>query len=99
MEERTHESLHSFSLSVCVCVCVCVCVFSHVRLCDSMDCILQHPLSTKFSRPEYWSGLPFPSPGALPHRDGTCGSRISCIGVSTSMASFPLRHQGQKEWS
>ena len=29
-----------------------------------------------FSRQEYWSGLPFPSPGYLP-RDQTC---ISCIG-------------------
>ena len=26
----------------------------------------QTPLSRGFSRPEYWSGLPFPSPGALP---------------------------------
>ena len=26
----------------------------------------QVPLSTEFSRPEYWSGLPFPSPGNLP---------------------------------
>ena len=26
----------------------------------------QVPLSMKFSRPEYWSGLPFPSPGDLP---------------------------------
>ena len=25
----------------------------------------QAPLSKGFSRPEYWSGLPFPSPGAL----------------------------------
>ena len=25
----------------------------------------QAPLSTEFSRPEYWSGLPFPSPGDL----------------------------------
>ena len=25
------------------------------------------PLSTGFSRQEYWSGLPFPSPGDLPH--------------------------------
>ena len=25
------------------------------------------PLSMGFSRPEYWSGLPFPSPGDLPH--------------------------------
>ena len=24
------------------------------------------PLSMEFSRPEYWSGLPFPSPGNLP---------------------------------
>ena len=26
----------------------------------------QAPLSTEFSRQEYWSGLPFPSPGELP---------------------------------
>ena len=27
----------------------------------------QAPLSMGFSRQEYWSGLPFPSPGDLPH--------------------------------
>ena len=27
----------------------------------------QAPLSMAFSRPEYWSGLPFPSPGDLPY--------------------------------
>ena len=27
---------------------------------------LQAPLSMGFSRQEYWSGLPFPSPGGLP---------------------------------
>ena len=27
---------------------------------------LQAPLSTRVSRQEYWSGLPFPSPGSLP---------------------------------
>ena len=26
----------------------------------------QAPLFMRFSRPEYWSGLPFPSPGDLP---------------------------------
>ena len=32
-------------------------------LCDPMDCIAyQAPLSMGFSRQEYWSGLPFPSP-------------------------------------
>ena len=32
-----------------------------------------------FSRQEYWSGLPFPSPGDLPDRDWT---RVSCIAGS-----------------
>ena len=27
----------------------------------------QAPLSMEFSRQEYWSGLPFPSPGDLPN--------------------------------
>ena len=27
----------------------------------------QAPLSTGFPRQEYWSGLPFPSPGVLPN--------------------------------
>ena len=27
----------------------------------------QAPLSMELSRREYWSGLPFPSPGDLPH--------------------------------
>ena len=34
-------------------------------LCDPMD--YQAPLSTGFSRQEYWSELPFPSPGYLPN--------------------------------
>ena len=34
---------------------------------DPMDYIAhQVPLSMGFSRQEYWSGLPFPSPGDLP---------------------------------
>ena len=38
-----------------------------VRLfCDPMDCSPQAPLSLGFPRQEYWSGLPFPSPGDLP---------------------------------
>ena len=34
-------------------------------LCDPMDCN-QVPPSMGFSRQEYWSGLPFPSPEDLP---------------------------------
>ena len=34
--------------------------------CDLVDLALQAPLSMEFSRQEYWSGQPFPSPGDLP---------------------------------
>ena len=40
---------------------------SRVQLCDPMDCSLLAPPSMGFSRWEYWSGLPFPSPGDLPN--------------------------------
>ena len=39
---------------------------SCLTLCHPMDCSLQAPQSMEFSRQEYWSGLPFPSPGDLP---------------------------------
>ena len=35
-------------------------------LCDPVDIACQAPLSMGFSRQEYWSGLPFLSPGDLP---------------------------------
>ena len=34
---------------------------------DPVDCAHQAPLSMGFFRQEYWSGLPFPSPGDLPN--------------------------------
>ena len=49
-------------------LCVCVLVTqSCPTLCDPMDCTAsQAPLSMGFSGQEYWSGLPFPSPGDIP---------------------------------
>ena len=51
-----------------------VCVCSVVQLCptlwtfyDPVDCSPSDSLSMGFSRQEYWSGLPFPAPGDLPH--------------------------------
>ena len=35
-------------------------------LCDPTDVAYQAPPSMGFSRQEYWSGLPLPSPGDLP---------------------------------
>ena len=41
--------------------------FSHVQLCVTPWTVAcQAPLSKGFPRQEYWSGLPFPSPGDLP---------------------------------
>ena len=37
-----------------------------LTLCDPMDYSPPPPLSTKFSRQDYWRGLPFPPPGDLP---------------------------------
>ena len=39
---------------------------SRPALCDHMTVALWTPLSLGFSRQEYWSGLPCPSPGDLP---------------------------------
>ena len=36
-------------------------------LCDPWTVARQAPRSVGFSRQEYWSGLPFPSPADLPH--------------------------------
>ena len=38
---------------------------SHVRLCDLMDCSPPGSSVHEFPRQEYWSGLPFPTPGDL----------------------------------
>ena len=39
---------------------------SCVTLCNPMTVTAQAPLFMEFSRQEYWSGLPFPSPGDFP---------------------------------
>ena len=47
----------------------CLCVLSHSAVSDSAilwPVAHQAPLPVRFSRQEYWGGLPFPSPGDLP---------------------------------
>ena len=39
---------------------------SYLTLAILCTVALQAPLSMEFSRQEYWSGFPFPSPGDLP---------------------------------
>ena len=72
----THTTVEECSLAlvqllqlIVVCVCVCVCVLlSHVQLFVTPWTVArQAPLSMKFCRQEYWSGLPFPPPEDLPN--------------------------------
>ena len=50
-----------------LCVLCMLSRFSHVRLSVTLwASMCQAPLSLGFSRQEYWSGLPFSSPGNLP---------------------------------
>ena len=47
---------------------MCVCVLSHVQLYVTRRTVThQTPLSMGFSRQQYWSGLPFPTPRDLPN--------------------------------
>ena len=68
-----HVSIGSFllHLSVSLNQVLCVCVCSVSQLCrvfvTSWMVTCQAPVSVGFPRQEYWSELPFPSPGDLPN--------------------------------
>ena len=70
--------------------------FSHVQLWATLWTIArQPPLSMGFSSQEYWSGLPWPSPGDLP--DSGVKSRSPALQVD----SLQLNHLGSPrilEW-
>ena len=51
---------------------------------------LHGPLSMEFSRQEYWSGLPFPSPGDLPNPGIELGP-----GFAQQAASLPSEPPGK----
>ena len=52
---------------MCVCVCVCVCVLRRVQLfATPWPVAHQTTLPVEFSRHDYCSGFPFPTPGDLP---------------------------------
>ena len=71
-------------------VCMLSC-FSHVQLWILWAVACQGPLSTGFSRQEYWSGLPCPPPGDLPNP----GIKPASPGSLALQVDFlPLSHQG-----
>ena len=72
-------------------VCVCVKSLSRVWLFATPWTIAhQAPLSMGFSRQEYWSGLPFPSPGIFP----TQGSNPGLLHCRQTL--YSLSHQGSQ---
>ena len=58
-----------YTCTMCVCVCVYIRVHAYSVVSDSFTTpwtvARQASLSMEFSRQEYWSGLPLPSPGNL----------------------------------
>ena len=53
------------------------------------------PLSMGFSRQEYWSGLPFPSPGDLPNPGTEC---MSPVFPALQADSLPTERVGKTQW-
>ena len=69
---------------------------SRVRLCDPMDCSPPGSSLYGFFRQEYWSGLPFPPPGDLPHP----GIELACSESPTLQAdSFITEPPGTPQGS
>ena len=67
-------------------------LLSRVRLFATLWTVAhQAPLSMGFSRQEYWSGLPFPSPGDLPNLG------IKPRSPTLQADSLPAKPQGKPE--
>ena len=70
---------------------VCAQLLSRVRLSVAPWTVArQAPLPVEFPRQEYWSGLPFPTPGDLPEP----GIKPQSLGVSY-IGTWILDHQRQ----
>ena len=67
------------------------CILEFFTPCDPMDCSCQAPLSMGFPRQEYWSGLPFPSPGDIPNPG------IKTLSPALQVGSLPLSHLGNRD--
>ena len=75
-------------------ICVCARSLRCVRLFPA-PCTVAHqaPLPMEFSRQEYWSGLPFPTPRDLPNpRDLTCIGRQILYHSATGEALILISH-------
>ena len=79
-------SLRPWNWALCACM---LSLFSHVWLFVTLWTVtLQAPLSVRFSRQEYWSGLPCPSLGGLPHPGMEPTSPALAGGLFTTSATW-----------
>ena len=79
---HTHTHTHTY---ICIVLCLSL---SHVQLFAAPWTVAhQAPLSMEFSRQEYWSGLPFPSPWNLP-QSAHCLAQGKAINDIYSADSF-----------
>ena len=80
------------STFVCLCV-VCLVTQSCLTLKTPWTAACQAPLSMGFSRQEYWSVLPFPSPRDLPDPEMEPGSpALQAESLPTELQGKPIPH-------
>ena len=70
---------------------------SCLTFCDPGTVAYPAPLSMGFSRQEYWSGLPFPSPGDLPNTGIEPGSPV--LEVDALISEPPGKPQVQDSFN
>ena len=68
---------------------------SCLTLCDHVSTALQAPLSIEFSRLEYWSESPCPSPGDLPNP----GIQPRSLALQADSLPFELPGKPQDKYS
>ena len=66
-------------------------------VCFTQTMLVQAPLSMGFSRQEFWSGLPFPSPGDLQDSGIEPGCRSNVAGKFFTM--WTTREAPNREWT
>ena len=91
VEERSVKEASPAVSSQSRCCCCLVASVVSDSLWPSWTC--QAPLSMEFSRQEYWSGFPFPSPGDLP------GSRIEITSPALVARFFTTEKPGEPSQS
>ena len=70
-------------------MCVCVCVLSCVQLFVILQTVARQTPPSMGWRQEYWSGLPFPSPGDLPDAEIRLESLASPVAEGGFFTSEP----------